>query len=86
VCSTWTSTGNVNTAPYLYTARLLPKGMVVAARGHVTGVYVRERGTGRFREQDLGVDSSLNTRRVYHTTALLSNGMVLVAAGIDDSN
>src|SRR5438552_13177380 len=40
VCSSWTPTGNLNTARYLYTATLLPNGMALVAGGHISSPNV----------------------------------------------
>jgi glycine/serine hydroxymethyltransferase len=77
-------------ARYLYTATLLPKGMVLAAGGHVSYPYVSASAEMYDSASDTWTPTgSLNTERAEHTATLLPNGMVLVAGGsaeFDGSN
>src|SRR5439155_1372440 len=85
---TWTVTGSLNTARESHTTALLSNGMVLVAAGDditfpsppiaSAELYDPESGTWTF-------TGSLNTARDLHSATLLTNGMVLVAAGADIS-
>jgi Galactose oxidase, central domain/Kelch motif len=74
---TWSTTGNLNSAPQSHTATLLPNGKVLVAADTGYGeLYNPATGTW----SDTG---NLNTIRYGHTGTLLPSGKVLVAAGVD---
>ena len=88
VSGSWTLTGSLNNGRSANTATLLPNGMVLVAGGDditfpsppiaSAELYDPESGTWTF-------TGSLNTARDLHSATLLTNGMVLVAAGADIS-
>jgi Galactose oxidase, central domain len=80
VCSSWTSTGSLNTARDSHTATLLPNGIVLVAGGFgVSGGILASAELYDPASETWTVTDSLNTARAEHTATLLSNGMVLVA-------
>src|SRR5438477_258135 len=84
VSGSWTLTGSLNNGRSANTATLLPDGKVLVAAGDditfpsppiaSAELYDPESGTWTF-------TGSLNTARDLHSATLLTNGMVLVAAG-----
>ena len=88
VSGSWTLTGSLNNGRSANTATLLPDGKVLVAAGDditfpsppiaSAELYDPESGTWTF-------TGSLNTARDLHSATLLTNGMVLVAAGADIS-
>ena len=87
---TWSYTSNLNTARDSHTATLLPDGRVLIAGGDAwhfvryPTLQVETLGGAELYDPNIGVwtiTSSLNTARGEHTTTLLPDGRVLVAAG-----
>src|SRR5205807_1419112 len=79
---TWTATGSLNTARYLYTATLLPNGKVLVAGGDDSNFNAS--ASAELFDPASGTwaaTGSLNTARYTHTASLLPNGKVLVAGG-----
>jgi N-acetylneuraminic acid mutarotase len=74
---TWSTTGNLNSAPKSHTATLLPNGKVLVAADTGSG-ELYDPATGTW--SDTG---NLNTICYWHTATLLPSGKVLVAAGVD---
>jgi N-acetylneuraminic acid mutarotase len=81
----WTNTGSLNTARDFHTATLLPNDLVLVAGGLDTtegeGVTL---SSAELYSPVTGVwtdTGSLNTDRVWHTSTLLPDGLVLVAGG-----
>lgn len=84
----WSSVASLNTARTYHTATLLTNGMVLVAGGEMMGGV---NGSGVFASSELYDPSSntwsaagnLATARFDHTATLLTNGMVLVAGGVN---
>jgi len=83
VAASWSYTGNLNVARWVFTATLLPSGKVLVEGGSSgddaqDGAELYDPITGRW-----GSTGSLKVGRVDHTATLLPNGMVLIAGGYD---
>jgi hypothetical protein len=84
--TTWTATGNLNTARDFHTATLLPNGMVLVVGGldssnnALSSAERYDPVSGAWTTAE-----SINIARGRHTATLLSNGMVLIAGGVDSS-
>ena len=82
---TWTVTGALNERPRPgHTATLLPDGQVLVVAGGEPDIGGNILATAELHDPSSGmwrIAGSLNTARIGHTTALLPDGMVLVAGG-----
>ncbi len=79
---TWANTGDLvdsNLLPSAFTATLLPKGQVLVVNGTVSQVYNPTTGTW-------AAGTGLTVPRLFQTSTLMANGLVLVAGGTDGAN
>ncbi len=80
----WSVTANLNAAPILHTATLLPDGKVLVAGGYnwppvsLSGAALYDPDTGTWSDT-----RNLNAARNSHTATLLPSGTVLIAGGDD---
>ena len=93
---TFSATGSMTAARYEHTATLLPNGMVLIAGGSsfdigappsehaekfaLSAAELFDPSVGTFTST-----GSMAVARLWHTAALLSNGRVLIAGGVDDN-
>ena len=86
----WTLTGSLNCARSFHTSTLLADGQVLVTGGEdgmtatfraLASAELYDPATGKWT-----VTGSLNYKRRYHTTTLLTDGRILVAGGNDTSN
>ena len=85
---TWTMTSPLNLARYAHTATLLPNGKVLVVGGeHNTGGSWSSLDVAELYDPAAGVwtiAAPMSSGRSYHTSTMLPNGKVLIAAGMND--
>jgi N-acetylneuraminic acid mutarotase len=88
----WTDAGTMNATREQHTATLLPNGTVLVAGGFgldsgtTTGTYLASAEIYDPAVQAFIPISSMSSARSQHTATLLQNGLVLMAAGVKESN